>query len=168
MKDRLRDLLSSRPILDHSLPLIVLFAWWFFLSGWTPNDASTRQWVYATMATVSGLVLAASTFACTMTYQATDTLMVKVRQRNSAVLRRNWFAILQSSLATAALPLLCFAIDGELRQLSGAIVIYMTTLLLLRFRRALAMLALVLFVAENSSKLAKATPAKLVIPKSAK
>lgn len=161
-------MLSSRPIFDHALPVAVTILWWFILNGWTPEDMAARQWVYATMATVAGLVLAASTFACTMTYQATDSLMIKVRQKNAMILRRNWFAILQSSLATAALPLLCLAIDGTSRQLSGVIVVYMTTLLLLRFRRALAMLSLVLFVSESSAQLISATPSKFVIPSSNK
>lgn len=164
MKDSLRHLISSRPVIDHLLPVTVVAIWWFLLAGWVPSDVAARHWVYATMATVAGLVLAASTFACTMTYQASDSLMVKVRTKNSAILRRNWFAILQSSLATAALPLLCLAIDGTSPTLSAAIVVYMTTLLLLRFRRALSMLALVLFVTEHSRQFENAAPAQFVIP----
>lgn len=163
-KHSISDMVSDRPIVDHIVPLAALAVWWFFFQGWTPEDSAARQWIYATLATVAGLVLTASTFACTMTYQATDAMMVKIRRAKAGVLKKNWFSILQASLLSAALPIFCLALDGTSVELTGAIVVYMAPLLILRFRRALAMLALVLFVSENSRHLGSVEPSAFVIP----
>jgi len=144
------DTVAAHPFFDHLLPLILVVVWYFVTNAWTPPDASARQWVYGSVATVSGLALAASTFACTMTYQSSNILMTKVRARFTKELRRNWMAVLRSALLTAVMPIVALALDSTATKLSIALTIYAIGLLVTRFLRSLVWLEYTLFMSEHA------------------
>lgn len=148
-KSRFLDFITAYPAVDYLAPAAILAVWFIAGSG-MPGDVAARQWAYASIATVSGLSLAASTFACTITYQTTDPLMVQVRRKYRAVLKRNWIAILRSTLLTALLPVFALLLELVSAPIAFGLVLVATGLLISRFMRSLYWLTFTLFVTESS------------------
>lgn len=148
-KSRFLDFITAHPAVDYLAPAAIL-AVWFIAGAGMPGDVAARQWAYASIATVSGLSLAASTFACTITYQTTDPLMVQVRRKYRAVLKLNWIAILRSTLLTALLPVIALLLELVSAPIAFGLVLVATGLLISRFMRTLYWLTFTLFVTESS------------------
>ena len=155
------DLVAAHPGIDQLLPVLVA-AFLFMVPDVThfvPSGA--RETIYATMATVSGLALAAATFVCTMTYQSANILMTGIVRSHATELRRNWTTIISSNLVTALLPLAALAMDERLPHIGIVIASYAVTLLCVRFMRAVWWLQYSLFRQEQSGSIigtAKAAP----------
>jgi hypothetical protein len=148
----LADKVAAHPIYDHVFPVLAV-AVWVILAQWVPPQESARQWIYGSVATVSGLALAASTFACTMTYQSSNILMTQVRKMFTKELRRNWMAILRSALLTALLPLIALAIDSTNSAAATGVTLYAVFLLIARFLRSIFWLSYTLFMSETSESI---------------
>jgi hypothetical protein len=151
-QSRFLDILTAHPALDYLAPAALLAVWFFAAGSWIPGDVAARQWAYASVATISGLSLAASTFACTITYQTTDSLMVQVRRKHRLVLKRNWISILRSTLLTAILPVIALLLESVSAPLAFGLVLCATGLLVCRFARSLYWLTFTLFVTESSER----------------
>lgn len=155
-KSKFLDFLTEHPAVDYVAPTAVLIVWFCIAGFWVPGDVAARQWAYTSIATISGLSLAASTFACTITYQTTDSLMVQVRRKYRLVLKRNWVAILRSTLVTALLPIIALLLELVSAPLAFGVVLIATGLLVCRFTRSLYWLTFTLFVTENSDLIRQA------------
>lgn len=155
------DLVAAHPGIDQVLPVLVA-AFLFMVpevTHFVPSEA--RGTIYATMATVSGLALAAATFVCTMTYQSANILMAGIIKSHATELRRNWTTIISSNLVTALLPLAALAMDERLPHIGIVIASYSVTLLCMRFSRAVWWLQYSLFRQEQAGNIvgtAKAGP----------
>lgn len=155
-----RDRIAARPVFDHLLPIGALAFWFFALAGVVPSDANARAYIYAGTATVSGLAMAASTFACSMTYQSSNVLMAHAREMFSKPLKRNWISVIRSNLLTSIAPLAALAVDGNSRSWGMAIAIYSVALLIARFNRALFWLQYTLFMQDVTVQI----PKKIDVP----
>ncbi|MEJ6549485.1 hypothetical protein PQI66_08010 [Corynebacterium sp. USCH3] len=130
---------------------------WFFWGGdLVPDAGGTRLEIYGGVGTLAGLALAASTFACTMTYQSSNSLLTTMRETYHDELKRNWTSIILSSLACAVLPVLAMALDEHQPHLAFSMVTYALVLLVLRFGRSVWWLRLSLFIIDKSDLVTQA------------
>lgn len=153
MWKRLRNALVNHPIFDQIVPVVAVVLWSFWGQAFAPEARDVRLEVYGGVGTLAGLALAASTFACTMTYQSVNPLLTSMREENHHELKRNWTSIILSSLACAVLPILAMALDEHQRHLASAMVVYALVLLVLRFGRSVWWLRLSLFIIDKSGRL---------------
>lgn len=137
---------ARAPLVDHVLPLLGVALWIAVPQSYYPADETTRRSIYTLIATVSGLAMAATTFACSMTYQSANILMTRVRDLFSVPLKRNWVTIIRSNLMTALIPILALALDGVSAPWAVCIAMYAVLLLIARFLRALYWLQYTLFM----------------------
>lgn len=147
---RLKDFVAAHPLTDHLPAILVIGAWFVFLAEIVVVPESTRPTLYAGVATISGLAMAASTFVCTMTYQSANILMSRVVKTHARDLSRNWISIIGSNLVTAVVPLVALAFDNSFHAAASAVTVYCLALLLARSARAIWWLQYTLFMQEKS------------------
>lgn len=153
MRRRLRDVLVNHPVFDQLAAVVAVILWFFWGDGLVPDAGVTRLEIYGGVGTLAGLALAASTFACTMTYQSSNSLLTTMRETYHDELKRNWTSIILSSLACAVLPVLAMALDEHQPHLAFSMVTYALVLLVLRFGRSVWWLRLSLFIIDKSGRL---------------
>ncbi|KRE72618.1 hypothetical protein [Arthrobacter sp. Soil762] len=158
-KTRLGNIWANAPMVDHVLPLAGVALWFFIAQSYFPADDATRRSIYTLIATVSGLAMAATTFACSMTYQSANILMTRVKDLFAVSLKRNWVTIIRSNLMTALIPVVAMAIDGLSAHWAAGGALYAVLLLVARFLRALYWLQYTLFM----QSLAAQVPEKVVV-----
>lgn len=156
-KSGIRDFLAEHPLVDQLVAVAAVLVWVFFVADLIVVPESSRPTIYAGVATISGLAMAASTFVCSMTYQSGNILMAKVVQVHSQALRRNWMSIISSNLITAVAPLVALAIDRSYSGIASAITIYSLALLMTRFGRALWWMQYTLFLQDRSFQIPQST-----------
>lgn len=152
-RTKLKDFWAAHPGVDHALPVLSVLAWWYLLSPHLEIAEGARWNIFLTIATVSGLALAATTFVCSMTYQSANVLMSKVVAVYSSQLRRNWVSIIGSSLLTAVAPIVSLALDKTFPDSAMTIAVYAAALLLVRFGRAIWWLQYTLFMQDRTFEL---------------
>lgn len=145
-----KDLVASRPIVDWPLPIIALLLWLKFGFPLVPEMASARGGIYGATSALAGFVLAASTFACTMTYQGNASLLQDLRTKFSDELRRNWIAILWTTALCALLPIVGIYLDPQYPLQASGIVVFVAAMLCCRFARSIWWLRVTLFVTHAS------------------
>lgn len=150
---KIKDIWASHPIFDQLVPIVITLAWLLFVAENLEIEDGARWNIFLTIATVSGMALAATTFVCSMTYQSANILMSKVVEVYSKDLRRNWVSIITSCLLTAVAPLVSLAIDKALPMAAMTIAVYAIALLLVRFARAIWWLQFTLFMQDKTSDL---------------
>lgn len=150
-KKRLGNYIVAHPWVDY-IPALMATALWSLLGiGATglldaaPQQSASRLEIYVGLGTFCGLVLASATFVCTMTYQSSNILMNRVVRYYKAELRRNWVAILGSTLLSAVLALTLIAVDARLPFVALSVAGLLLSLTLLRGVRALYWLNYSLF-----------------------
>lgn len=146
-----KDWFLERPGVDQGAALIVA-AGAGFVTAWLPADTETRITLYSALAGLCGLVLAAATFVCTLTYQSNSHLMKKVRVRFGQVLARNWTAIIATSFAAALVALLALVLDEVSARAASAAVAYSVATILASFARVVVWLRYTLFFEEVAEK----------------
>lgn len=144
------EFVSEHPGVDQFVAVLATALWALLVTNWITVPDASRPTIYAGVATISGLAMAASTFVCTMTYQSGNLLMSKVVKTHAKALRRNWVSIIRSNLITAVIPLVALALDGTLHAVASAATIYALALLLTRSARALWWLQYTLFMQDLS------------------
>ena len=149
-KASIKDFLAAHPLVDQIPAVAAVFAWIFWVAELVVVPEAARPTIYAGVATISGLAMAASTFVCTMTYQSGNILMAKVVQVHSEALRRNWVSIIGSTLITPVLPLAALAVDKNLSSVASSVTVYSLALLMTRFGRALFWMQYTLFMQDRS------------------
>jgi hypothetical protein len=153
----IKDFIAAHPVVDHAAALAALLVWVFYVADLVVVPEASRPTIYAGVATISGLAMAASTFVCSMTYQSGNILMAKVVQVHSQALRRNWMSIISSALVTAVAPLVALAIDRTHSSVASAVTVYSLALLMTRFGRALWWMQYTLFMQDRSFDIPKET-----------
>jgi hypothetical protein len=149
-KSRVKDFLAAHPLVDQLVATLAVLAWVFILADLVTVPEASRPTIYAGVATISGLAMAASTFVCSMTYQSGNILMAKVVQVHSVALRRNWVSIISSNLLTAVAPLVALAVDRSHSSIASAVTVYSLALLMTRFGRAIWWMQYTLFLQDRS------------------
>jgi hypothetical protein len=145
----LRNLWAARPFLDQLAPAAALIIW-ALLGCWTPNDDTITRNGLTVLATISGMAMAATTFACSMTYQSANILMARVKTVFAGELKRNWITIIRSNLLTAVVPLVGLMVSAEMMTVAVGLGVYAASLLVCRFLRATFWLQFTLFMQESS------------------
>jgi len=142
----LRDFIATNTSFDQSISIITGIAAGVagnvVFSGSVESAVAILQGISA----LSGLVLAAATFVCTMTYSSPSKYMKIVRSQFSTVLQRNWFAILGSCLIAALLPLLAILFIHEASEVAIGLGTYSVIILVCSFLRAMYWLKTTLFM----------------------
>lgn len=146
----MKDYLASHPWVDFVAPIFVGAAWFSWADSLIPASDDTRIQLYVGTSTLAGLTLAAATFVCAMIYQSASPYVELVRRTYSKVLRRNWRAIIGSTLLAALLPLVAVIVDSRSARWSMTLAVGAVTLLVARFVRCLYWLALTLFMEHAS------------------
>lgn len=149
---RVADVLAARPIFDQIVPVTFGVLYAVVLRSLTPTSDDVRVAFYVGVSTLAALAVAAATFVCTMTYQSTGEHMTTVRRRYGEVLRRNWTAILVSTLVAATLPLIGILVDTRWRTAGMLIAIYSLLLVVVRFARSVYWLRVTLFLERVSDE----------------
>lgn len=146
-----KDWILERPALDQLAAVLVALGA-AFLPGWLPSDGQTRTELFATLAGLCGLVLAAATFVCTLTYQSDGHVMKTVRARFGPVLASNWTSIIVASFTAAVVALAAIALDHLSVQAASAAAAYSVVAILTAFYRVVVWLRLTLFFEEVAEK----------------
>ena len=102
-KSTLGDALAAHPSVDMLAPAIPIIIW--AISGRPVPDDNVSQNLFVALSTLSGLVMAAVTFICSMSYQSESRYMQIARDRYHDELSRNWVSIIAWTAITAVLPL---------------------------------------------------------------
>lgn len=158
---KFRDFLAAHPLVDQLVAAGAVFLWVVFAADLVVVPEGSRPTIYAGLATISGLAMAASTFICAMTYQSGNILMAKVVQVHSLALRRNWMSIITSNLITAVIPLVALAVDHSNSNIASAAAVYALALLMTRFGRALWWMQYTLFMQDRSFQIPQKTEVNL-------
>lgn len=101
-KSTLGDALAAHPSVDMLAPAIPIIIW--AISGRPVPDDNVSQNLFVALSTLSGLVMAAVTFICSMSYQSESRYMQIARDRYHDELSRNWVSIIAWTAITAVLP----------------------------------------------------------------
>ncbi|RZS62219.1 hypothetical protein EV386_2540 [Xylanimonas ulmi] len=157
---RVANLLAAHPSPDHLLPSGIMVAWWFGTGQYVPVNPDARLAFFAGVAVVSGLVLAAATFVCALTYQSANILMAGVRRRYSRELKRNWSSIIVSAFLTAVGPIGAMLVDDVRPAIGIGVALYCIGLLVARAVRSVWWLNYTLFMQD----IAESTPEKYALP----
>lgn len=91
-KSTLGDALAAHPSVDMLAPAIPIIIW--AISGRPVPDDNVSQNLFVALSTLSGLVMAAVTFICSMSYQSESRYMQIARDRYHDELSRNWVSII--------------------------------------------------------------------------
>lgn len=86
-KSTLGDALAAHPSVDMLAPAIPIIIW--AISGRPVPDDNVSQNLFVALSTLSGLVMAAVTFICSMSYQSESRYMQIARDRYHDELSRN-------------------------------------------------------------------------------
>lgn len=101
-KSTLGDALAAHPSVDMLAPAIPIIIW--AISGRPVPDDNVSQNLFVALSTLSGLVMAAVTFICSMSYQSESRYMQIARDRYHDELSRNWVSIIAWTAITAVAP----------------------------------------------------------------
>lgn len=118
-KSTLGDALAAHPSVDMLAPAIPIIIW--AISGRPVPDDNVSQNLFVALSTLSGLVMAAVTFICSMSYQSESRYMQIARDRYHDELSRNWVSIIAWTAITAVLPLASLCLWPSRPGLSTAI-----------------------------------------------
>ena len=113
---------AAHPSVDMLAPAIPIIIW--AISGRPVPDDNVSQNLFVALSTLSGLVMAAVTFICSMSYQSESRYMQIARDRYHDELSRNWVSIIAWTAITAVLPLASLCLWPSRPGLSTAISIY--------------------------------------------
>lgn len=148
--DHLIDAWTRRPGLDY-IVLVVPIGFFF----WWPFDLVSKE-NYSDLAlgvsTLGGLLLAAATFICTLTYQSTSASISKARARFDKELRKNWSAIILGAFHAALLPLIGIGVLDRSLQVATLAVLAGVSMIIARTWRALFWLRNTLFLDSLDAK----------------
>ena len=140
----LRERWLQRPFVDHA-PALLIAAVILSTGAFSDLPQSTLATLVVGVTTVAALVMTAATFICALTYQSSNILMTKVRERHAAALSRNWGAIISGAFLAAVVPLLALLVPSHRNPVTSA-VIYCLAIVTVRFFRAVFWMRYTLFM----------------------
>ena len=127
-KSRLGDALAAHPSVDMLAPAIPIIIW--AISGRPVPDDNVSQNLFVALSTLSGLVMAAVTFICSMSYQSESRYM--------------------KIAITAVLPLASLCLWPSRPGLSTAISIYALVMMIAKLGRSIHWMKYTLFMQKAS------------------
>ena len=143
-----QDAWASHPVIDVVVAVTassVVLAWWR-----PAASTSARETFLEGVGTLSGLVLAAATFVCVMTYSSTADLMVGFRRSYGSDLKKNWKSIIGSTLLGGAVSLCLIPVEATWTVYVGFAI---AILLVLRGLRSVWWMTFTMFMEDSSEKL---------------
>lgn len=147
-KSTLGDALAAHPSVDMLAPAIPIIIW--AISGRPVPDDNVSQNLFVALSTLSGLVMAAVTFICSMSYQSESRYMQIARDRYHDELSRNWVSIIAWTAITAVLPLASLCLWPLRPGLSTAISIYALVMMIAKLGRSIHWMKYTLFMQKAS------------------
>lgn len=147
-KSTLGDALAAHPSVDMLAPAIPIIIW--AISGRPVPDDNVSQNLFVALSTLSGLVMAAVTFICSMSYQSESRYMQIARDRYHDELSRNWVSIIAWTAITAVLPLASLCLWPSRPGLSTAISIYALVMMIAKLGRSIHWMKYTLFMQKAS------------------
>ena len=147
-KSTLGDAFAAHPGVDMLAPAIPIFVW--IASGKPVPDDSISQNLFVALSTLSGLVMAAVTFICSMSYQSEARYMQIARERYHDELSRNWVSIIAWTAVTAMLPLISLCLWPSHQGISTAISIYALVMMIAKLVRSIHWMKYTLFMQKAS------------------
>jgi hypothetical protein len=144
------DFVAAHPFIDLLVPLIITGVGFFF-GGKVPGINKSWQNLFVSLSTISGLVMTAATFICTMTYQSDSRHMKTVRERYPDELSKNWISIIAWTLTTAVLPLVSICAWNANHQTAFGIALFSLIMMIAKTARSLHWLKYTLFMHQVSS-----------------
>lgn len=131
----LSDLVVMHPLLDQGASILPAVA--FGIWGVQLNISDEARIAYlGGLAAVSALVLTAAVFVCAMTYQATNTLMSRVRTSFHDSLLRNWTSIIVGTFLGAIIAVVGLLFVSQVPDVAMIAGAYALGLLITKFLRA--------------------------------
>lgn len=110
---RFKDVHLLHPSMDFAvIPFGLLAAWLAIVSINLSAHDEMRLATYAGLITLSGLSMAAVTFARSTLYGAHSDAMAKIRDSFKEPLRNNWRSIIRDTFIIAVAGILCFWVDA--------------------------------------------------------
>lgn len=146
-KSTLGDALAAHPSVDMLAPAIPII---WAISGRPVPDDNVSQNLFVALSTLSGLVMAAVTFICSMSYQSESRYMQIARDRYHDELSRNWVSIIAWTAITAVLPLASLCLWPSRPGLSTAISIYALVMMIAKLGRSIHWMKYTLFMQKAS------------------
>lgn len=161
----IQDFYLSHPLLDQTVPLLVLTTWHCIFNQAVVGKLEAQPAAYIGLSALAGLVLTAGTFVCTMLYQSTTESVQVLRSRYSFVLAKNWASIFALVLTAALLPILSTLLLNDHPSLAFGLTLYAVSILIGRGIRIYLWL-LVAFLLQSSPgpPVRSTTPTKLKRP----
>lgn len=147
-KPTLGDAFAAHPSVDALTPAIPIIIW--MIAGKPVPDDDISQNLFVALSTISGLVMAAVTFICSMSYQSESRYMRITRERYHDELSRNWVSIITWTTATALLPLASLCLWQSQQELSTAISIYALAMMTTKLGRSIHWMKYTLFMQKAS------------------
>ncbi|WP_169274675.1 Na+:H+ dicarboxylate symporter [Bifidobacterium moraviense] len=141
--------LVAHPGFDMLAPVIVVGGWLFLLHAPTPDD-NVSQNVFVAISTLSGLVMAAATFICTMTYQSVSRYMQVTHKRYHDELSRNWLSVIAWTAASAVAPIVSLCLWKTCERTATAISLWALILMGVKLIRSIHWLKYTLFMEKAS------------------
>jgi hypothetical protein len=151
MRETLRSIVSDHPAVDL-IPVAAVVIVLFVIPARLSGQVDHRLALYGAATAFAGLVLAAATFVCTLTYQSTSYLMSDIRKTHANAIRRNWVSILTWVLLAGAADLAAFVVDPSSPRVAVGIVLCSLVLVLAKGLRSIWWLKFTLFV-DHASEL---------------
>ncbi|WEV71994.1 Na+:H+ dicarboxylate symporter [Bifidobacterium sp. ESL0790] len=146
----LEDFLVAHPSIDVVISVLILITW-IICGKPIPDISKTGSNLFVALSTLSGLVMAAATFICTMTYQSESRHMRIVRKRYSGELSRNWISVIIWTFIAAVLPLISVVIWETHLVIAVAFSLFALAMLVIKFVRCLHWLKYTLFMQKVST-----------------
>lgn len=116
---RVGDFYAASPWLDWCVALIVSIGLALLIPGTAVSAAATNGFeASAAVAGLSGLLLTAATFACTMAYSARSTTMIFLRALRPREQARNWMSVIAALLVAAVVAIVAIPLWGATNRLA--------------------------------------------------
>lgn len=141
---------------DIIIALLITMIWCGFVH--IPNASKCQNGdlykeIFSSLSTVSGILVAAATFLCTMVYQSDSRYMRYAIRNYSDELSRNWSSIIVWAMLTAILPIISLYIYQFHEKAAIAISLYSIVMIIAKTVRSVHWLKYTLFMDQASSRL---------------
>lgn len=147
-KSRFKAAVIAHPSVDLFFSIIPLLIWGKFGAP-LPCESIAKD-LFISLSTLSGLVMAAVTFVCAMTYQSESRHMQITRDRYADELSRNWISSIAWTMITSIFPLISLCVWDTYSIAATAIAMYAVALMLSKAYRSLYWLKYTLFMQKAS------------------
>lgn len=144
--------IAAHPFVDAVASLVVSVSWYMSECRTFDFEEPCAE-LFTSLSSVSGLLMAAATFICSMVYQSGSGRMKYAITKYSDELSRNWSSIIVWTMVTAVLPLISLYIYKEYARVAIAVSLYSVLMMFFKTIRSMHWLKYTLFMQKTSQKL---------------